>query len=299
MTELPITHRTRVTDDQIDHLGHMNVRFYGVAARAATQTVVAHLDGAGDLGVDVVDVYTRHFREQLLGAELSVRSGLLQVGAGWVRVYHELVNDETGDLAASFVHRVEARAGGDLASAWPPVRDRVTIDIPERGRPRSIDLSLDLQAATPTVAWLEASGLQMRHPRLLPAEDCGPDGVLAPNDAAMLLWGGEPIEGTTGPALHPGPDGQLIGWAAMENRMRLLRMPRAGDRIQSFAAVLAVHDKTTHRLMWAFDLDRGELLVTFEVVDLAFDTVSRRAVSLPDDLRAPSLARLHPELAPR
>ena len=35
-TALTVTRRSSVTEDQIDHLGHMNVRFYGVNAQAGT-----------------------------------------------------------------------------------------------------------------------------------------------------------------------------------------------------------------------------------------------------------------------
>ena len=111
MTAPQITHRTSVTEDMIDHLGHMNVRWYGVAARAASDAVVAAVPAGDDVEVRAVDLYTRHFREQLLGAELEVRSLRLSGGDGSLRLYHELRNAETDELAASFVHRLEARTG--------------------------------------------------------------------------------------------------------------------------------------------------------------------------------------------
>ena len=300
MTELQTTHRTAVTEDMIDHLGHMNVRYYGVAARAASDTVVRELGGGGDLDVQAVDVYTRHFREQLLGADLEVRSGLLAHGGGSLRLYHELRNTETGDLAASFVHRLEARHGGDLVPRWPPADDASVVEIPEHGRPRSIALDTAPLDTAPTLDEVRADPLlAMRLPRTIDADECRPDGTYDPAAAPFLLWGGEPLEGATGPTLHPGPDGQLVGWATMENRMAIQRLPRRGDRIQSFGAVVEIRDKTTHRVMWGFDVERGDLLVAFEVVDVALDTVSRRAVSIPDELRGHADARFRPELLPR
>ena len=71
---LAVTHHSTVTEEQIDHLGHMNVRFYGVNAAAGTRALLAEL-GVGRRRAQVVDLYTRHRREQLLGAELVVRSG--------------------------------------------------------------------------------------------------------------------------------------------------------------------------------------------------------------------------------
>lgn len=300
MTELQTTHRTAVTEDMIDHLGHMNVRYYGVAARAASDAVVRELGGGGDLDVQAVDVYTRHFREQLLGADLEVRSGLLGHGGGSLRLYHELRNTETGDLAASFVHRLEARHGGDLVPHWPPADDVSVVEIPEQGRPRSIALDTAPLDTAPTLDEVRADPLlAMRLPRTIEADECRPDGTYDPAAAPFLLWGGEPLEGATGPTLHPGPDGQLVGWATMENRMAIQRLPRRGDRIQSFGAVVEIRDKTTHRVMWGFDVERGDLLVAFEVVDVALDTVSRRAVSIPEELRGHAEARFRPDLLPR
>jgi len=298
MTELRTTHRLDVTDEMIDHLGHMNVRWYGVAARAASDAVVRDLGGDGDLSVEAVDVYTRHLREQLLGAHLEVRSATLAGGGGTLRLYHELRNTETGDLAASFVHRLEATSGGEVVPGWPPALDTGG-DVPEEGRPRTISLdTLPLDHA-PTLVEVQADPLlAMRHPREIGSDECRADGTYDPGNGPMLLWGGEPLEGATGPTLHPGPNGELIGWATMEHRMAISRLPRLGDRIQSFGCVVELFDKVTHRLMWAFDLDRGDLLVAFEVVDVALDTVSRRAVPIPGELRGHAEARLRPDLLP-
>ena len=302
MSQLRTTYRTTVTEDQIDHLGHMNVRYYGVAARQASDAVVRDLGVSGDLAIEAADTYTRHFREQLLGAELEVRSTVLDAGPGSLRLYHELRNSESDDLAATFVHRLEARRGADVETAWPPAGTTGEGDagIPEHGRPRSIHLDTDPLAVAPTLDEVRADEiLAMRLPRQIEAEECRPDGSYEPSFAPMLLWGGEALEGATGPTLHEGPDGQLVGWATMEHRLLIRRLPRRGERVQSFGATVEIHDKTTHRMMWGYDLDRGDLLVAFEVVDVALDTVSRRAVSIPEELRAHSSDRLRPERLPR
>ena len=90
-----------------------------------------------------------------------------------------------------------------------------------------------------------------------------------------------------------------MGWASMETRLAIRRLPRAGDRIQSFSAVLALADKTSHRILWAYDVDREELLVSFEIVNLAFDIAARAPMSIPENIRGHETRVLHPELAPR
>lgn len=299
MSELQTTHRTSVTEDMIDHLGHMNVRWYGVAARAGSDAVVARL-GDADVEVRAVDLYTRHFREQLLGADLEVRSLVLSRDGGALRLYHELRNADTEELAASFVHRLEAGADAGAVSTWLPAGEEPDGEIPEHGRPRSIALDTrPLDAAPPLDDVRRDELLAMRRPRTIEADECLADGSYDPAAAPFLLWGGEPLEGATGPTLHPGPDGQLVGWATMENRMVINRLPERGDRIQSFGAVVEIRDKTTHRVMWGFDGERGDLLVAFEVVDVALDTVSRRAVPIPAELRGHAEARFRPDLLPR
>jgi hypothetical protein len=69
--------------------------------------------------------------------------------------------------------------------------------------------------------------------------------------------------------------------------------------VQAFGAGVAVHDKVTHRVHWTFDLDRGEVLAGFEIVNLAFDIRGRRPMSIPEAHRQRELAALQPDLAPR
>ena len=296
MTALTTTHRSRVTEDQIDHLGHMNVRYYGENARAGGERFVADLGPAPGLVVEPVDLYTRHHREQLQGAALEVRTGVIDVGPGTLRLYHELRNRDTDELAATFVHRLEARSVEGPASTWPPSTDLATIAVPDHGMPRSLDLDADPMATSPTLALAREHDLAIRRPREVASDECGPDGWVRATEAPMLVWGGEPLHDSMGPMLHETGDGARIGFASMETRLVVRRLPRAGDRIQSFGATVAIADKVTQQALWAYDLDREELLVSFEVVNLAFDTVGRRAVRIPDELREQHGRRFHPEL---
>ena len=93
-------------------------------------------------------------------------------------------------------------------------------------------------------------------------------------------------------------DGLLMGWATMETRVQMGDLPRAGDRIQSFGALVALADKSMHRVQWAYDLDSGALLTAFEFVGLAFDVRNRCAVSIPGGYRTRALERLQPDLTP-
>ena len=303
MAELRVTHQSRVTTDQIDHLGHMNVRFYGVNAQRGTQALTR------TMGLDVDrlhldDIYTRHHREQMLDTSLEVRSAIVSADPDRVRIYHELVDVDSDVLAATFVHGLTAvdssGAPSDLPDGTVGRLREEAVDIPERGASRSVDLDADPMFGAPTLEALRSRGLEMREPRAVTTDECGSDGRVTPDLAPMLTWAGTPVgRGVRGDMLHDGPNGEKMGWAAMETRMLTQRLPSLGDRIQSFGALIDMADKTTHRVHWAFDLDRGDLLTSFETVSLAFDTVGRRPMSIPQWIRDAEASTLHPDLAPR
>ncbi len=302
-SELTTTHASAVTEDQIDHLGHMNVRFYGVNAQSGTAAIIADLVGDTRVTFRPIDVYTRHHREQLLGARLVVRSGVVEMLDDGLRIYHELANDDRDTLAATFVHRVRAEDQSGRPVALPGfIADRARtriVDIPTHGATRSISLATDPIATAPALDLLRDRDLAMRKIRTVGTEECDATGSYVPAFAPMLTWGGEPANDRIPEMLHNGPGGLRMGWASMETRMTIARLPHLGDRIQSFSAVIALADKTSHRIQWAYDVDRGDLLTTFEVVNLAFDINARGPMSIPDSIRDSEAFVLNLDLAPR
>jgi acyl-CoA thioesterase FadM len=303
MSALRITHESTVTADQIDHLGHMNVRFYALNAQAGTTALLAELPGWGDRPHVVHDLYTRHLREQLLGTPLVVRSALTGAGPDGLRIHHELAAADTGVLAATFAYGISP-IGEDGNRVPLPARlveplAELVVARPDHATPRTISLDTDGAAAAPTLDVARRRGLALRRPRPVGAEECDTAGRYRVDMAPLLTWGGEPVGDERGPMLDEGDDGTLMGWASMETRVQVARLPRRGDTIQSFGACVAVHDKVTHRVHWAYDVDRGDLLTAFEVVSLAFDVRGRRPMRIPDAVRARELAHLQPDLAPQ
>lgn len=301
---LAVTHTSSVTGEQIDHLGHMNVRFYGVNAHAATLAMLGSLRGWPDGLFLVHDAYTRHRREQMLGTPLLVRSGFLGAEPDGLRIHHELVPADAEGLAATFVHKV---CPADEQGRKRPVPD-AAIEAARTGMleplpyaaPRTINLDLDLLAAAPALGVVQERRLEVRKPRHITAEECDERGNLRSDATMMLLWAGElpdHVQGW-GPDLYEGPDGELMGWAVMETRVQLGRVPRIGTRIQSFAATIGIHERATHRMNWCFDLDNGGVLCAFESVDVAFDTVARSTMVIPEDFRRRYQASLQTDLAP-
>jgi acyl-CoA thioesterase FadM len=299
-------HQAEVTSDQIDHLGHMNVRFYGAHARSGADRLLARLGLAPDEGRAVVgrDVYVRHHREQLEGARLEVRGGVLDATSRSVRVYEELSNADTADVAATFVLAFElvdrpSRRPLALSDELIAAALADTVTVPDYGRPRSISMDEDPIVGAPALAMLNDRGLALRRPRVIDPREVmvDDDGFVSPLAAGELMWGGDPVPGREFQPLEPLPGGNSMGFATMETRSTWARAPRVGDRVQSFAAELDVQAKTMLSRHWLFDVDRGDLLVVFSVVNLAFDLAARRSMVIPDTFRARIDERLQSDLA--
>ena len=298
---MEVLHKTEVTSDQIDHLGHMNVRYYGEHARTGGGLLLASLglDAASPRAVVQRDTYTRHHREQLVGASLAVRGGVLDASPARIRLYEELVGVDTDEVAATFVLSYVVPAGEDpspLTDAVVDAAGSATIEIPEHGQPRTLRLDDDPGATAPSLAVLRERDLAMRVPRTITGAETGGRSTVPPNLLNELVWGGDPVPGRAFRPLEPTSDGRDIGFAILETRATWVRDARIGDHIQSFGAELDIGSKTTTSRNWLVDVGRDELIGVFSVVNIAFDVGARRAVVIPDDVRERFGRRLHPDL---
>ena len=302
---MDVRYETEVTPDQIDHLGHMNVRFYGIHARAGADRMLASLGlvGEADQVVFQRDSIVRHLREQLVGAPLAVRGGVLQAGTPAVRLYQELVNTATDEVAATFVTSFElqdrrTREALALPTAVVDAARRDIVAPPVERLPRTIVADRDPTAAAPTLATLRDLDLAMRLPRFIDPAACDEDGFVAATDLAELVWSGEATPGREFRPLSDLADGVQLGFATLESRATWTRPARAGDQVQSFDAVLEMREKTMVTRHWLMEVDSAELIAVLEVVNVAFDTARRRAIEIPEALRVRMTARLLPELGP-
>jgi len=279
--ELIVSHTSTVTPDQIDELGHMNVRWYGHNAVAAT---LAMCDRLGVGRPALTSTYTRHHHEQLEGNELEVRSGVL-AGATTLRFFHELRNRADDDLAATFVHDLE----------HPPI-ESPGVALPDYARPRSIDLGVDRFATAPSLTELRDLGLAMRHERRVDTEDSLGADVVPTWLTNNLIWGGERTDGEES-WIRDTADGDRVAFASMETRLRIGEPVAVGTPIQSFGAIVEIGAKIIHELNWVYALDTERLLAVADTIDLAFSIPNRRSREIPPEMRALEDARLRPELA--
>ena len=98
-----------VKPEEIDGLGHMNVRFYMERAQRANRLLLAELGVGADEGeapgvrATQTDTYVRYQREQFQGQVLSVNGGVLEATPTGLRAFYELANPARGEIAATFI----------------------------------------------------------------------------------------------------------------------------------------------------------------------------------------------------
>jgi len=107
MPDLPITYRGVVYPWQCDHMGHMNVMWYVGKFDEATWQILSMLGltpsflRVQNRGMGAVQENITYKRELLPGEVVAVRSGVLEIREKVIRLFHEMRNDETGEVAAT------------------------------------------------------------------------------------------------------------------------------------------------------------------------------------------------------
>jgi acyl-CoA thioester hydrolase len=124
MNELPITYRGTVYPWHCDHMGHMNVMWYVGKFDEASWQILASLGltrtrtREEGIGAVAVEQHINYKRELLAGDIVTIRSGVIEVKDKVMRLFHEMKNEETGEIAATMtvvaihidVHARKARA---------------------------------------------------------------------------------------------------------------------------------------------------------------------------------------------
>lgn len=285
--DLQLLYSTSVTPDQIDQLGHMNVRFYGVHALSGARKLVAKIglpEATNATRTAFTDLYTRHYLEQLEGSPLEVWGGVLDVRDNGIRMYFELRNPARDEIAATFVFTVqhqhtETHAHVDFDKTIVDAATQAIVAWPKHGQPRSIDLEMTPRILS--IAELEGHELPGRTTRVIEEKDCDSHGVYRVDSFQDLVWGSEGIS-EDNDWLRTLENGDQMGWATMESRCTLLELPKVGARVRSYSAIVEVGRKAQHERFWVYDIDREVLLCTASFVDVAFNINTRRAIEVPE-----------------
>ncbi|MEM7217951.1 MAG: thioesterase family protein [Pseudomonadota bacterium] len=301
-----------VAAEEIDSLGHMNVRYYMQRMERANRALLHDLGARDDLFdshfLQRADVYTRFRNEQFEGARLHALGGVLGLDGQTLRTYVEIRNPDTQESAASFI---VASTLIDAATRKPePLSVEApanAVEIPTYAQPRSltldpINVSVTLEELADRIPEIEGGGMMSgRRSTVIEADDVDAHGWLKPEIELLFLpfskFSPQQQQNQQGPPIFKSAEGHRIAWAIMETRNLVLGTPRLGAHLSYFNCDIAMTDKSRHSRRWAFDSASGELLGTSDSIGLCIDLDERRAVVWPDELRQTIAANLQPELA--
>lgn len=307
LSEMKTYYEGRVQEADIDNLGHMNVRVYARKAAEATHALIASigLDGAALVAdgsvVQILEGHTRFYREQLEGAPLQVRGGVLEAESGSLAVYLELINADNGDLAATFrnVATLHDRASRDTRSFGSDILSAAqesVVDWPEHGRPRSLPLT----PMRPHVSLgdIEEAGLIARFkPYVVREAECDAQGFMDLSGGEALAFYGTPIKWPRQDSAHASDDPERGSIATVESRQVVFAVPRAGDTLVTHSVIVEVGTKSMQFRHWTFDAEKGNPFSVHAQFGLGFDLEARRSAEFPAPMHASLSDNARPEFA--
>jgi len=276
--------RGAVNSWECDQMGHMNVQFYVARMshawshiRLAVGYAPDHLKRDRTSLVAVRDVI--HYKRELhAGDAMHMTARVVEVGDKSIRFLAELWKTASGELSAAFdstaLHfDLEARKAAPLP---PAIRDKA------RALVRPIP---DLRPLPETDARFMA----------LADED-----FIDTYRGSVNVWecdylGHMNVQFYTDRFSHAAgqlfaklalPRERHVGSAAVQYDVRYLKELRAGSPILLRSTMLDVGNKTLrfgHRL---YNSASGELAATADIVGVTFDLKARKAIAVPDEVRA-------------
>ena len=306
-----------VGPEEIDSLGHLNVRFYLARIDRANRVLLSAL-GLGASALEArdavlrrMDTYCKFRREQFEGADLTVHGGVLQATGPQIRCYFEIRNATRDEVAATFVTGTvmtdrTSRETLELPLSARQVNEQYGVQIPAYAQPRSLSLDpprLDVPF-TMLIERIGESvefGMTGRREGLIEAADCGPDGVLRDDVELMFVMFRNQIEQLDakafGPPIQHTDEGHRFAWAMLETRNIEVARPRAGDAVVWIGADVGIAEKSRQSRRWAFVKNTGQLLSVHDSVGIAMDLDARRAIAIPRSIRETMDRHYLPEFA--
>ncbi|MEM7097907.1 MAG: thioesterase family protein [Pseudomonadota bacterium] len=303
---MKLLQETRVLPEEIDSLGHMNVRYYMARMEKANSEMMAGLGlPYASAFLRRTDTYTRFMREQFEGATLQTYGQVLELAEGGMRTHVEVRNEAKEQTAAVFIVTTSMidRASRRVLP-MPGDLDVAKSKLPDYAIPRT--LSLETVNSDVTLAQLDACIPEIEGGGMMSGKRAT---VIEPEDVDSDGWVREDIElmflpfakmsaqqQVQGPPVFETQDGRRVGWAVMETRNLRFGQPRLGDEIAYFSADVSLEEKSRVSRRWAFDRNTSELLGISDSVGVCIDLVERRAIPWPDELRSMIERHLQPQL---
>ncbi len=295
--------RSSVQTWECDQMGHMNVQFYldkadqGLTALALELGLGPTQARSAGVMLRAREHHVRFLREQRPGSPYFLRGGIVAVGDSGLTVYQEMVETVSDKAAATFLIDVECV---DVASRKPqPLSETLRagceqrVEVPVHGRPRGLELTPPRPA--PALADAERSGMLRTWQGVISREQGDDAGFLTVRHFMGIVSDSIPnllaLTGGSDRSKTPG-----VGGAALEYRFVYRGQPRVGDVLTLRSGLKQVGSKAYTWCHWLFDLETGTAVATAEAVAIAMDLEARRAIPIPEAMRANLEARVIPGL---
>lgn len=293
MTELIEVYRNSVNSWEADMMGHLNVQHYvakaveGLAVLGQVLGLPPALLREEGLRLLPTEQHIRFLREQRPGAPIRIMAGVLEASPERLRIYQEMRNTLSNDVAATFVSEVALTGRGDRKAVRFPAgvvteADRYRVSLPEHGAPRG--LALDPPRAAPTLAEAEANGMLPTYTGIVRGDMCEDDGRMATR--AYMGVVSDSVPNLLAQIRREDRSRSGIGGAALEYRFVYRRAPRQDDVIVLRTGIKDIASKAYTFCHWMFDRATGEAVATAEAVAVALDMEARKAIPIPEAMRA-------------
>ena len=309
---------TPVTADQIDSLGHLNVRYYIERMDDANRRLLSGLGitGNADTFLRRVDTYNKFRREQFEGAVLSTHGALIAEGligpAGSVPAYFEVRNEATGEIAASFLtatlrvdQTTQQPVGAMVSEGLPSSGELAPMAPPEASLPRSLSLSaprvIPMQTLMDELPTEVVQGnMTGRRENVVKVEDCDDRGRLREDvDLMTIVFRALPQDAddqaTMGPPIQRDESGRRFAWAMMETRSYVFEYPHVGDVVIALSVDLDCGDKWRQTRRFMFNKGSGSILGVYDSIGVCIDLDARRAIETPAALKELIKATARPD----
>ncbi len=286
--------RSSVQTWECDVMGHMNVQFY-VAHGTSGVASLGNAIGLGPtalrnqgLRLRAVNHHIRFLREMRPGAPFYVMGGLSSATPKKLRFVLEIRNTVSGEVMATLTgDAVLSNPSGSALTDFPAEAiakaGAVTVEVPPHARPRG--LVLETEPSLLRFNEQKAQRLIPIYQAMVKDADCDADGYMM-----TRLYIGHISDGIPNMlAATRGEDrSQMgnVGGAALEYRTYYRKRPQAGDILCVRSGLKSMTDKAYTWAHWMFDLETGETIATAEAVAISMDLEARKAIPIPDDLRA-------------
>ena len=287
--------RSSVQTWECDQMGHMNVQFYVEKACDALSAFGAKI-GLGPktlakhgMVLEPVDQHMRFLRELRPGTPYFLRGGAVKAGNMALTLYSELVLTSDGTVAATFrtVARLRNEKDGAINSFWDGPRAmamHAAVEIPEHGAPRGLTFD-DPRDPAPTLKDAETLKLIPTYQGVVRPWECDAAGEMQPRFFMAHVSDAIPNLLVQTSGRDRGQE-RTTGGAALEYRFIYRRRPHVGDVLCVRSGLRSLGTKTYTWAHWLFDVETGEALATSEAVAVAMDLAARKAIALPDEMRA-------------